>query len=475
MAWILSKDRRKIYTRKITGFWEEYKRKKIGLLGLAMLMCFVFVGIFGPWLSPYNPMAKTRQAQIFGMPSWVTVFPQFRNLTTTKRLSISWNVEQGSEFVRGWGAVVGVQYKATTMENIEVKLNDTFSYLENIPPNEFFIQFAWAATEVQDIQYSLKLIISTPEGKDYVFWTQPAISEAKGEVAHVESINPFVIMSLGYKLGSDNLANIIFSQKGDYTLSLTVSLRPSSTNAAVLLQISDTHVFIAGHVHGVLGTDYIGADVFSDLVYGARISLIIGLLAAIVGTTIGLLVGVISGYLGGIVDEINMRVVDILLCLPLLPLLLAIVAIYGKNIYYIILFIGIFGWQGLARMIRSQALSIRETAFIESARASGASSFYIMFKHVIPNVLPLAFASLVLAVPGAILFEASLSFLGFGDPRVPTWGKMLQYSFSFGGFTRLAWWWILPPGFAIITLCLAFVFVGHAFDDVVNPRLRRRR
>jgi peptide/nickel transport system permease protein len=355
-----------------------------------------------------------------------------------------------------------------------MKINSLFSH-QAIPPYEFSVKFSWASSEVQNVEYSLILTISDPDGKEYLLYTAPNSRESKGEVVQVESNNPFVIMKLGLDPGTDNIGNIIFSQKGDYNLRMQINLQPLSSDAKANFEIRNTSIFIAGDVHGILGTDYVGSDVFSDLLYGARISLAIGLLAAIVGTSIGVLVGIASGYLGGAVDEVTMRIVDVLICLPLLPLLLALVAIYGKSIFYIVLFIGIFGWQGLARVIRSQALSIREMVFVDSARASGASSFYIMIKHLVPNVLPVAFASLVLAVPGAILFEASLSFLGFGDPRVPTWGKMLQYSFSFGGFTRLAWWWILPPGLAIIALCLAFVFVGHAFDEVVNPRLRRRQ
>ena len=474
MAWILSKDRRKIYIRKITGFWEEFRIKKIGMFGLVLLILFFLTAIFSPWLTPYDPMAKTRVAQIFARPEWITIFPQFADLPTTQRLTPSWDVDESSPFIKGWGQTVGIEYEAETMENVELELTYEFPH-STLAPNEFFIGFTWKATEVQEVEYSLKLMISAPEDKSYRLWIQPNSQEAGGAETHIESVNPFLIMSLGYAPGTDNIGNIIFSQKGDYTFSLIVLLRPLSKNAAATLEFKDADVFLAGHVHGILGTDYVGSDIFSDLVYGTRVSLMIGLLAAIIGTSIGLLVGVVSGYLGGIVDEINMRIVDILICLPLLPLLLALVAIYGKSIFYIVLFIGIFGWQGLARVIRSQALSIRETAYIESAKASGASGFYIMIKHILPNVLPVAFASMVLAVPGAILFEAALSFLGFGDPRVPTWGKMLQYSFSFGGFVRMAWWWILPPGLAIIALCLAFVFVGHAFDDVVNPRLRRRR
>ena len=290
----------------------------------------------------------------------------------------------------------------------------------------------------------------------------------------MDSKDPLFIARVGFT-AIENVAAKVFSQKGEYTFSLVIQFRPLSINAAAEIDIEKDRTVILGHVHGILGADYLAQDIFSQLVHGARLSLIIGLLAAVVGTGIGMLVGIISGYLGGVVDEVSMRTVDVLLCLPLLPLLLALVNLYGRNVYYIVLFIAIFGWQGLARVIRSQTLSIRETAYIETARASGASGFYIMLRHILPNIIPVAFASMVLAVPSAILFESALSFLGFGDPRVPTWGKMLQHAFGFGGFDNLAWWWIIPPGLAIIGICLGFVFVGFAFDEIVNPRLRRRR
>jgi peptide/nickel transport system permease protein len=474
MTFLLSKERRTITRRKISQFWDEYKRKKVGILGLVMLLLFIFAAIFGPYLTPYDPIVKTRVARAFAMPEWVTVFPQFQDLAKTKDSLLAWEVQQGSQYVKGWGSTTTIEWQATTMTSTSIIVSSIVSH-QAIPPHEFFVRFSWASSEVQNTEYSLRLTISDPNGKEYLLYTAPNSRKSTGEVVQVESNNPFVIMKLGLDPGTDNIANIIFSQKGDYTLRIKINMQPLSSDAKTNFEIKNSEVWIAGDVHGVLGTDYVGADVFSDLLYGTRISLIIGLLAAVVGTVIGVLVGIASGYLGGIVDEITMRIVDILICLPLLPLLLALVSIYGKSIFYIVVFIGIFGWQGLARVIRSQALSVREMVFVDSARASGASSFYIMIKHIVPNVLPVAFASLVLAVPGAILFEASLSFLGFGDPRVPTWGKMLQYSFSFGGFTRLAWWWILPPGLAIIALCLTFVFIGHAFDEVVNPRLRRRQ
>jgi peptide/nickel transport system permease protein len=345
---------------------------------------------------------------------------------------------------------------------------------QTIPPNDFYVRFTWACEEIQDLEYDLRLTLFTPNGTRYLLWTQPLLREARSEIVPIESVDPFLRERLGFDM-QENPAPVIFTEKGEYTLLFRIRLKSTSATAKGQVTLENARIVILGHVHGILGTDNVGADVFAQVIHGARMSLIIGLLSAAVGAFIGIVVGVITGYLGGIVDEITMRVVDILLCLPLLPLLLTLVFLFGKSVFYIVLFIAIFGWQGLARMIRSQVLSLREAAFIECAKAAGASRFYIMMKHLIPNVLPLAFASLVLRVPAAILFEASLSFLGFGDPRVPTWGKMLHQAFGFGAFTRLAWWWLIPPGLAITILCLSFVFMGHALDEVVNPRLRRRR
>jgi peptide/nickel transport system permease protein len=172
-----------------------------------------------------------------------------------------------------------------------------------------------------------------------------------------------------------------------------------------------------------------------------------------------------------------MRTVDVLLCLPVLPMLLVLIHLLGYSVYWIVLVIALFGWQGLARVIRSQTLSIRETAYVESAVASGSSKGHIMLKHVIPNVTPAAITSFILSVPGAIILEAALSFIGMGDPFSPTWGKMLEFARLDQAYSpvNVAWWDILPPGIAITLLCMAFVFIGHAIDEIMNPRLRRRR
>ncbi len=275
-----------------------------------------------------------------------------------------------------------------------------------------------------------------------------------------------------------NLApeTIIFSQKGKYTLLMRLIVEPSSANASLTVNFSPENSFrVWGAIHGLLGTNSFGGDVFTQLVYGARISLIVGILAAVLSTSLGILTGVSSGYLGGVVDEFTMRVVDVLLCLPVLPILLALSSYFKPNVYWLVVIIAIFGWQGLSRVIRSRVLSLREMPFVESAKAAGGSDSYLIRRHLIPNVFPIAMASMVLAVPAAILTEAALSFLGFGDPNAATWGKMLFEAQTEGAFKALAFHYVIPPGLAITFLCVAFVFLGHALDEIVNPRLRRRR
>jgi ABC-type dipeptide/oligopeptide/nickel transport system permease subunit len=280
---------------------------------------------------------------------------------------------------------------------------------------------------------------------------------------------------------SDGLARAMFSKPGNYSFRMYVFIAPT-TSAGKLrpvsfkVKVTQIKLTIRGLLWGVMGTDYQGQDVWARVVYGVKVSLAIGLAASVVSILLGILVGIVSGYLGGTVDELLMRSVDILLCLPSLPLLMVLVYMYGRNVWYIIILIAVFGWLGLARVIRSQVLSLREMAFVECASASGASRTYIMFRHLLPNVLPIIISDFVLSVPAAIMFEASLSFIGFGDPSTPTWGREFNRMWIEGGaFTHFSWWWILPPGIAISILCMAFVFLGHAVDEIVNPRLRRRR
>lgn len=224
----------------------------------------------------------------------------------------------------------------------------------------------------------------------------------------------------------------------------------------------------------LLGTDELGRDMLSMIIYGGRISLLVGFLATIIGATIGTLVGVTAGYFGGHIEDILMRITDTFLVIPDLPLMIVFASILGANIWNIILVLGILGWTGSARVLRAQVLSLKEKPFIESARAIGASDFRIIVQHILPNVLPLIVAQNVLRIGGAIMSAASLSFLGLGDPTHMSWGIILSFAFGVGALFSNYYWYIIPPGVCITLVVLAFTFIGYALDQIVNPRIRRR-
>jgi peptide/nickel transport system permease protein len=221
-----------------------------------------------------------------------------------------------------------------------------------------------------------------------------------------------------------------------------------------------------------LGTDNQGRDLYSQWMWGTRVALTVGLLAAFFSISIGVVVGLVSGYSGGKTDSVLMRFTDVILVLPGLPLVIILAAVLGAGIWNIILVISIVGWPGTARVIRAEVLSLKERPFIDSARVTGASNIRIMFKHIAPNVLPLAFLFMTFAVSGAILTEAALSFIGLGDVNTPSWGQMLQAIQRSNVLGSL--WWLLPPGLGITFLSLAFYLVGRGYEQIVNPRLRVR-
>lgn len=234
--------------------------------------------------------------------------------------------------------------------------------------------------------------------------------------------------------------------------------------------------FAAPSGRHLLGTNDIGQDLLSELVYGARVSLLVGLAAATISTAIGSLVGVVSGFSRGVVDGLLMRVVDLTLALPLLPLLIVLAAFFGRSTTITILVIALVIWARPARIIRSQVLSLRERGPVQVARAMGASPRHLVVRHLVPGISPLVIAQLIRGATVAILLEASLSFLGLGDPTTKSWGTMLYYASARGAFLTHAWiWWVIPTGLAISAVVLAFAFVGFALEEWADPRLRTTR
>ncbi|MFO7886809.1 MAG: ABC transporter permease [Eubacteriales bacterium] len=224
----------------------------------------------------------------------------------------------------------------------------------------------------------------------------------------------------------------------------------------------------------LLGTDDMGRDILGALIYGAKVSLMIGVFATLISVFIGTFIGIISGFAGGKTDVILMRFTDGFMVLPKLPLIMILAALLGSSTRNIIIVLGLTSWTGTARLVRSQTLSVKERPFIERAISVGAGRGYIMYKHILPNVFPLVFSNTILVTATAILTETTLSFLGLGNPMVPSWGQILRGAFTSGAVSIGAWWFFVPAGLCVIFLVLGFTFLGYSFDEILNPKLRRR-
>jgi len=237
----------------------------------------------------------------------------------------------------------------------------------------------------------------------------------------------------------------------------------TATGADVMASPSPEHI---------LGQDEVGRDVLSSVIYGSRISLLVGFSASMITVFLGCTIGLVSGYVGGRVDIALMRITDGVLVIPTLPLMLVIIAVAGRGLGYIILVIGLLTWPYTARIVRAQVLSVKERQYVLRAKAIGVSHIGIVLIHILPQVLPVIFASATLDISYAIISEASLSFLGLGDPSLVSWGSMLNRAFLRGAVSTGAWWYLVPPGILLAWVTMGLNLVSNAIQEIVNPRLR---
>jgi peptide/nickel transport system permease protein len=225
--------------------------------------------------------------------------------------------------------------------------------------------------------------------------------------------------------------------------------------------------------HYWLGTDENGRSILTLLIWGSRISLFVGLMATLISMVLGTVIGLASGFFEGWTASLLFRFTEWFLVIPFLPLALILATILGPSLLNIAVVIGVTSWPSTALLIRSQTLSIKERPYLERARVLGANRTQQITRHVLPNVMPMVFANTTLTVAAAILTETTLSFLGLGDPTRVSWGTMLDDAFGIGAISTGAWWFIVPPGVAVVLVVLAFTLVGQALEEVLNPRLRR--
>lgn len=506
--------------QRFRGFWNQYKQSKRGVLGVVIIAFFAFVAIAAPLLSPLDPMnprwpgyypggEQPRQADKLCVPIW------YRSVLGVHGLSENMAVIEDHEFTSKelydtewkWvaspsGYNVGVQYSSTNGNNNNdscVEVLYTREDSQPSPPNgeisitlEKEFEFPYDGSP-KSIWWHLSLKVENRTSL-IEFPLSASVSVRRGDEPQ-----PFLVRTLTFP--SNQIANAwyskagitegelstieetIFTQAGKYTYELTLTIKDNGDGKTdMTIYVDNTQMLLYGSAYGLLGTASVPEasprDLFTMLIYGTRISFMIGMLTAIFSVLIGLGVGLVAGYVKGILDEGLMRFADFLMVIPSLPLLIVLVTVLGRSIWNIMGVLIFMGWMGFSRSVRSMVLSIRERPFIESAKAAGAGTFYVIYRHILPNVFALVYISLATSVPGAIVSEASLAWLGLGDITIPSWGIML-YDFS---RTQTAiikgvgdyWFWVIPPGVAIALMAMAFILMGFALDEILNPRLRRR-
>ena len=273
---------------------------------------------------------------------------------------------------------------------------------------------------------------------------------------------------------SGDVMEIVFSkldknevQKGNYIFIVdTYGIEKSA-------EIIESKMILGGKAFGLMGTDELRRDLAIGLLWGTPLALFIGISVSIGSVVVGLIYGVYSGYRGKKTDEAMMRFNDVIYALPALPFLIILAVTISNSIFLMIGFLMIFSWVGIAKVSRSMSLQIKTRQYVEAAKVMGQKDSKIIFRHILPQLLPYAFASIAISVPAAITTEAGLSFLGLGDPSFPTWGQILHDANTYGAAAQGFWWWIVPPGILIAITGLAFVFIGNALDTIVNPKLKR--
>lgn len=460
--------------------------------GLIILVINVIVAAFSPNIAPHDPIRDLQVADDYALPAWVGALAEFSDFPRNTLVQVpadGWKIESSgprkdSFNIMGNPTELTASYisgQEAGVSKLTLRYGLRFNYS---PPKTFIIRVPFSlSTTGEGIAYRLTVaIVRLSDSKAFVVydtfppWRTGQVSQVGESSLVLHSRDPQIARRLGIQALLMNVAESVFAEKGHYEIFVETYVRDEAPpgRSQFALNLGTVTLRIPGLLYGLLGTNNVGADVFSQLVYGARVSLIVGFLSISIAVILGLLVGVFAGYRGGLVDQSLMFFTDTIMQTPTLPIILLVMLVLGRNLYLIIAILALVSWPSLARQIRAWVLSLKERAFVEAAKAIGAGDFYIMFAVIAPQTLPLIAYVFILGVPSAVFIEIGLSLIGFGDPFLPSWGKMINEAFYGGAYSKLAWWWVAPPIVAILLLALSFVFIGYTLEETIQPTLKVR-
>ena len=443
----------------------EFAKSTLGIAGISILVLLITISIiavitipvstFQEWNNPEKWLSYPKTS----IPIWVNYFteekiPEHKILEPEMFQSNSGNVYLSSQ-----------------------------QFLINFEFDDFPSDFVYEFQTKYSNSHLITVDILRPDGKEINLLTT-SLPYSKDETIYKQRIfstDKMIKKNLtmeenifAFDISKKSVTNVIFSDvvenkvlKGKYTF--MINLYGVNSKSEVI----DSRVILGGKAFGLMGTDELRRDLAVGLLWGTPLALFIGISVAIGSVTAGLVYGVYSGYKGKKTDETMMRFNDIIYALPALPFLIILAVTISNSIFLMIGFLMIFSWVGVAKVSRSMSLQIKTRQYVEAAKIMGQKDRKIIFRHIIPQLLPYTFASIAISVPAAITTEAGLSFLGLGDPSFPTWGQILHDANTYGATAQGLWWWIVPPGLLIAITGLAFVFIGNALDSIINPKLKR--
>ena len=457
--------------RSASDFWKEFRKVRSGMIGLIFLVVFICILIFEPIIVPYPEVNEKWRDITYWQDLPSSAPPSWINLFTSKKRAVSETIEKYTFSETLAGAMRIQEYVFE------------YDYSASVAPSDVVFHASGVGKP------TVVISIERPDGLSVdLYRKQLETSPSQDARVSIDRSAQTSAMNFGKKyspsegvpLQTIKTTDVLFSKAqegifrnpeplvGTYRLKVTLLLQKPDE------RIDNVFISIAGRVHGILGTDNSKRDIWSGVIAGVKWAMLIGLLTALISVSIGVIYGVMSAYLGGWKDSLMQRIFEIFISVPMLPVLIVMSAVFKPNIWMIIAIMCIFYWVGPVKTVRSMGLQIKEETYIEASRALGASNTRIIFKHMVPLLIPYAFASMALNVPGAIVVEATLSLLGLGDPNIVTWGQILQDAHNGGAMLSGMWWWVVPPGLAIAFMGMTFAFVGFAMDKILNPKLKTR-